>query len=168
MSQGPYPPGYEPDDPPGAGVGRGSARVPQPDRGGPQGRDGSSGYPAPQYAGPEAPQDPHGQYRRPQPPQYGGEAPGGYGGQQPSGGDGAPPSRGRRGLIIGVAVGVIVVLALGAVGVFYFLSSGSSNSFAVNSCVRKARDKAESVSCSTAGSFRVVSKVNTPTQCPDQ
>src|SRR5436305_607484 len=101
MSQGPYPPGYEPDDPPGAGVGR--AR-----------------------------------------------------------------SRGRRGLIIGVAVGVIVVLALGAVGVFYVLSAGSSNSFAVNSCVRKARDKAESVSCSTAGSFRVVSKVNTPTQCPDQ
>src|SRR6266576_2098782 len=106
MSQGPYPPGYEPADgsepprrPPGEGYpesGRGSARVPQPDWPAQQRQDGSSSYPAPQYAGPESPYDPHGQYRRPQ-PTYGGEQPdGGFGGQQ-SGGFGAQPGGGPGG-----------------------------------------------------------------------
>ncbi len=244
MSQGPYPPGYEPAEgpqpprhQPGEGnpaAGRGSARVPQPDWSAQQRQDGSSSYPEPQYAGPESPYDPHGQYRRPQQPGYGGEQPGGgfagdqpgYGAQQPGGGFGSPPGyppgqpgpgqygepghpggygdqtqyhdptqfgdrgaeagrfsalrydeqaggpppeqKSKRGLIIGVVVATIAVLVLAAVAVTYFLSSKSGSSFAVNSCVRRSGDKAESVSCSTAGSFKIVSKVGSPSQCPDQ
>jgi len=248
MSQGPYPPGYDPADgpqpprrQPGDGYpepSRGAARAPQPDWAAQQRPEGgsTSNYPAPGYAGPESPNDPHNQYRRPsydgdpgggqpgggfgQPGGgYGGGQPGGYGAappypQQPGqyGGDpgqygaepgrygdptqyhdptqygergpeagrfgslryeegpgGAPPERkSRRGLIIGVVVAVVAVLVLGAVGFFFLVSSNSGSNFAVNSCVRRSGDKAESVTCSTSGSFKIVSKVGSPSQCPDQ
>jgi hypothetical protein len=248
MSQGAYPPGYDPADgpepprrPPGEAWGQ-----PQRPEGGP-----TSGYPTPQYAGPESPNDPHSQYRRPQPPygggeqgggyggeqggSYGGEQGGGYGGEQGGygggpGGFGAPggfgspppygqpqqpggfgdpgryadptqyhdptqygergpeggrfsalryeepgggppppaPTKSKRGLIIGVVVATVAVLVLAAIGVTYFLSSKGGSNFAVNSCVRRSGNKAESVNCSTSGSYQIVSKVSSPSQCPDQ
>jgi hypothetical protein len=239
MSQGSYPPGYDPADgpqPPRRGdgypePGRGAARVPPPDWNAQQPEGGpTSGYPTPGYAGPESPNDPHGQYRR---PSYGGEPGGGFGAQpggggfgQPDGGYGqqgggygaAPPypqqpgqygtdpgryadptqyhdptqfgdrgqepgrfgslrydettggppePKSKRGLIIGVVAAVVAVLILGAVGFYFLVSSKSSNNFAVNSCVRRSGDKAESVNCSTSGSFKIVSKVSSPNQCPD-
>ncbi len=277
MSQGPYPPGYDPADDappparrPGEGypdappTGRASARVPQPEWPAPQRPESGapSSYPTPHYAGPESPQDPHAQFRRPQPygeqPPYGGPPGGGYGGQgggtygtpqggtygSPAGGFGGPPpergpggygggtyppqpgqydpgqpgqydpgqpgqydpgrpsqygdptqqpygdseggpysalrydqagpggpppqQKSRRGLIISVVVAAVAVLALAAVGVTYFMSSKGGSNFAVDSCVRKSGDKAESVSCSTSGSYKIVSKVGSPSQCPDQ
>ena len=90
--------------------------------------------------------------------------------EEPAGGppEQAPP-KSKRGLIIGVVVATVAVLVLAAIGVTYFLSSKSSSSnFAVNSCVRRSGDKAESVNCSTSGSFKIVSKVGSPNQCPDQ
>jgi hypothetical protein len=48
------------------------------------------------------------------------------------------------------------------------LSSKSSNNFVVNSCVKRSGDKAQSVSCSTSGAYQIVSKVGSPSQCPDQ
>jgi hypothetical protein len=228
MSQGPYPPGYEPADGadprgrqpregyPDPPTGRASARVPQPDWSQQRPDSGApSSYPTPQYAGPESPQDPHSAYRRPgeQPgfggtygsagaptfpppgqygesPQYGGEPgrsgqygdPTQYGDrgsetrfsalrydEQPPGGPGGPPpAKSRRGLIIGVVIAAVAVLALAAAGVTWLLSSKSGNNFAVNSCVKRSGDKAESTSCSTSGSYQIVSKVGSPSQCPDQ
>jgi hypothetical protein len=82
----------------------------------------------------------------------------------------APPEqqKSKRGLVIGVVIAAVAVLALAGAGVVYFLSSSGSSSFAVNSCVKKSGDKAESVSCSTTGSYQIVSKVSSPSQCPDQ
>ena len=88
--------------------------------------------------------------------------------EAPGGPGGPPPTKSKRGLIIGVVIAAVAVLALAGVGVTWMLSSKSSNNFAVNSCVKRSGDKAESVSCSTAGSFQIVSKVGSPGQCPDQ
>jgi len=79
-----------------------------------------------------------------------------------------PPKKSKRGLIIGIVIAAVVVLALAAGGITYLLSSKSTSTFAVNSCVKRSGDKAETVSCSTAGSYQIVSKVGSPSQCPDQ
>lgn len=91
------------------------------------------------------------------------EAPGGLGGP-----GGPPPAKSKRGLIIGVVIAAVAVLALAAVGVTWMLSSKTGNNFAVNSCVKRSGDKAETVNCSTSGSYQIVSKVGSPSQCPDQ
>lgn len=88
--------------------------------------------------------------------------------EPPGGPGGPPPAKSKRGLIIGVVIAAVAVLALAAVGVTWMLSSKSGNNFAVDSCVKRSGDKAESVSCSTSGSFKIVSKVGSPSQCPDQ
>jgi hypothetical protein len=88
--------------------------------------------------------------------------------EAPGGPGGPPPAKSKRGLIIGVVIAAVAVLALAAVGVTWMLSSKSSNNFAVNSCVKRSGDKAETVSCSTSGSYQIVSKVGSPSQCPDQ
>ena len=88
--------------------------------------------------------------------------------EAPGGPGGPPPAKSRRGLIIGVVIAAVAVLVLAAVGVTWMLSAKSTSNFAVNSCVKRSGDKAESVSCSTAGSFQIVSKVGSPSQCPDQ
>ena len=107
------------------------------------------------------------------PTQYGDRAPEGrFSGlrydEPPGGPGGPPPAKSKRGLIIGVVIAAVAVLALAAVGVTWMLSSKSGNNFAVNSCVKRSGDKAETVSCSTSGSFQIVSKVGSPSQCPDQ
>lgn len=83
--------------------------------------------------------------------------------------DGAP-AKSKRGLIIGIVVAAVLLLALVAGGVTWFLSRSSSGAddFAVNSCVKKSDTKAVSVSCSTDGAYQIVSKVETVDKCPDR
>ena len=83
--------------------------------------------------------------------------------------DGAP-TKSKRGLVIGVVVAAVLVLALVAGGVTWFLSRSSSSAgdFAVNSCVKKSDTKAVDVSCSTDGAYQIVSKVETVDKCPDR
>lgn len=80
----------------------------------------------------------------------------------------APP-KSRRGLIIGIVVAAVVVLALAGGGIFMFLNKTSTNaSFAVNSCVKKSDDKAVAVACTENGAYQIVSKVDTIDKCPDK
>jgi hypothetical protein len=82
--------------------------------------------------------------------------------------DEAPP-KSRRGLIIGIVIAAVVVLALAGTGVTWALSKKSSgSSFAVNSCVKKSDNKAVAVDCSTAGAYQIVSKVDGVEKCPDK
>jgi hypothetical protein len=46
--------------------------------------------------------------------------------------------------------------------------TSESSSFAVNSCVKKADDKAIAVSCTDAGAYQITSKVPTVDKCPDK
>jgi flagellar basal body-associated protein FliL len=85
-------------------------------------------------------------------------------------GAGAPSAKSKRGLIIGIVVAAMVVLALAGAGVTWLLSKsgGSASDFAVNSCVKKSDAEAVSVSCSTDGAYQIVSKVETVDKCPDR
>jgi hypothetical protein len=79
------------------------------------------------------------------------------------------PRKSRRGLIIGIVVAAVVVLALAGAGVFIFLNKTSNAAtFAVNSCVKKSDDKAVAVSCTETGAYQIVSKVDTVDKCPDK
>jgi hypothetical protein len=203
MSQGSYPPGYEPADgaqPPGRQpyepyegyqdqpTRRSSARIPQqqpewPAPGPPRTEGfasppGSYGGGQPTYR-PES--DQYGGYSDPSRDPYGAPGRDPYGDpsrQEPSryGNlrydeegdlDGPPPGKRRRGLIIGVVVAAVMLIALAAVGVTYFMSSNSNTSFAVGSCVQKSGDKAVGAACSVNGAYQILSKVDSPTKCPD-
>ena len=92
----------------------------------------------------------------PRPGQYG-TPPGQYG----------TPAKSRRGLIIGISAAAVVVLVLAIVGIVLATSSGGST-FAVNSCVKRSGGNAVSTSCTSDGAYKIVSQVNSPTQCADQ
>jgi hypothetical protein len=78
----------------------------------------------------------------------------------------ARPGR-RKMLIIGLVVaGVLVLLA--AVGFVAMNALGSSNSFAVGSCVKQDGDEAKQVDCDEDGAFSVVSKASKKEECADQ
>ena len=79
------------------------------------------------------------------------------------------PKKSKRGLIIGVVIAAVLVLALAGTGVFLLLNKTSkSASFAVNSCVKKSDDKAIAASCTETGSYQIVSKVDSVDKCPDK
>ncbi len=153
------PGGYPPPDPPGRGpnpagtYGGGQYGTPRGER---DGQYGAGPYEPPsQY-------EPPGQYDRAEPGRFSNlrydEEPGGA----------PPPAKSKRGLIIAIVVAAVVVLALAAVGVTYFMSSQSSgNTFAVGSCVQKSGDKAVGTACTTSGAYQILSKVDSPSKCPD-
>jgi len=79
------------------------------------------------------------------------------------------PRKSKRGLIIGIVIAAVLVLALAGAGVFLLLNKTSkSASFAVNSCVKKSDDKAIAASCGDAGAYQITSKVDTVDKCPDK
>jgi hypothetical protein len=79
------------------------------------------------------------------------------------------PRKSKRGLIIGVVIAAVVLLGLAGAGVFLFLNKTSTNaSFAVNSCVKKADDKAVAAACTETGAYQIVAKVDTVDKCPDK
>jgi hypothetical protein len=82
----------------------------------------------------------------------------------------APPAKSKRGLIIGIVIAAVVVLALVGGGIFWVMSKNSNTAtdFAINTCVKKSDSKAVSVACSTDGAFQIVSKVETVDKCPDK
>jgi hypothetical protein len=103
--------------------------------------------------------------------QYGGEpsmSRFGPGGQDEQDGDREPPRKSRRGLIIGLAVAGVVIIALAAVALVVSMSGAKSSDYAVGSCVKQSGDKATSTSCSDAGSYSIVTKTDSPTKCTDQ
>jgi hypothetical protein len=78
------------------------------------------------------------------------------------------PRKSKRGLIIGVVIAAILVLALAGAGVFVVLNKTSNSSgFAVNSCVKKADKQAIAVSCTETGAYQIVAKVPSVDKCPD-
>jgi hypothetical protein len=80
-----------------------------------------------------------------------------------------PRTGSKRGLIIGIVIAAVVVLALAGGGVTWALSQKSSgSSFAVNSCVKKSDDKAVAVDCSSSGAYQIVSTVDGVDKCPDK
>ena len=82
--------------------------------------------------------------------------------------DREPPRKNRRGLIIGLAVAGVVIIALAAVAVVVSMSGNKASDYAVGSCVKQSGDKAASVSCSDAGAYSIVTKTDSPTKCADQ
>jgi hypothetical protein len=78
----------------------------------------------------------------------------------------APPAKRRRGLVIGVAVTAVVVVALAAVGITLMLNTGGK-SFPVGSCVKQQGTKATKVDCSSSDAYSIVSRVNDRSLCPD-
>lgn len=106
----------------------------------------------------------------------GSDGPGGfasYGGQRVELGQRgeAPPieaegRKSRRGLVIGLTVAVVLVVVLGAVAIVLSMSKGDS--YAVGSCVKKSGDKAVSATCTDADAYKITSKVDSSTKCPDQ
>jgi hypothetical protein len=84
------------------------------------------------------------------------------------GAPGTAPSapKSRRGLIIGLAIGAVVLVVLAAVGITLALSSGS-NTYSVGSCVKQSGDTAQKVDCSSAGAYSIVAKVDRQSACPD-
>jgi hypothetical protein len=81
---------------------------------------------------------------------------------------GEPPRKSRRGLVIGLAIAGVVIIALAAIAVVVSMSGNKSSDYAVGSCVKQSGDKAASVSCSDSGAYSVVSKTDSPTKCADQ
>jgi len=141
----------------------------------PAGSPGQFGANQPTQYG-AAPVGAPGQFGANQPGQYG--APGQYGSApdpamarfrpDESDGDGQPPAKSRRGLIIGLAVAGVVLVALAAVAIVASMSGGKSGNYPVGSCVKQSGDKATSVSCSESGAYTVVSNVDSPSKCSDQ
>jgi len=108
-------------------------------------------------------------YGGPGQPPYAGPEPGRFAGLRYDDPAIEQPTRSKRGLIIGVVVAAVVVLVAIGVGVFLALSkTSSSNSLAVNSCVKKADDKAIAVACTDGSAYRIVSKVDAVDKCPDK
>jgi hypothetical protein len=81
----------------------------------------------------------------------------------------SPPTRkNRRALTIGLVVtAVLVLLAVAGTGIVLALNNASANTFAVNSCVKKSGSSAVKASCSEGDAYRILSKVDNPTDCPD-
>jgi hypothetical protein len=116
-----------------------------------------------------------GQYGGNQAGQYG--APGQYGsapdpamarfrpgsGDEP--GDGQPEAKNRRGLIIGLAIAGVVIVALIAVAVVASMSGDKSGDYAVGKCVKQSGDTATSVACSESGAYSIVNKVDSASKC---
>jgi hypothetical protein len=161
------PAGGRAPNPAGTYGGGGPYGTPYGERDAPPGGPGQYREPGPyrepgQYGEP-GPYGESGQYDRPEPSRFGGLR---Y--DDEPGPDGAAPAKSKRGLIIGVVVAAVVVLVLAAVGVTYFMSSQSSgNAFAVGSCVQKSGDRAVGAGCSTSGAYQILSKVDSPSKCPD-
>ena len=84
------------------------------------------------------------------------------------GADGQPPAKSRRGLIIGLAIAGVVLVALAAVAIVASMSGDKSGNYAVGQCVKQSGDKATNVSCSESGAYSIVSKVDSPSKCSDQ
>jgi hypothetical protein len=153
------PPAAPPSSPPpAAGRASGSASVP-----------GAGGY------GPQQTFNPPGTYGTPaaqaHPPQpgYAGPEPGRFANLRYDDPAIEQPAKSRRGLVIGIVIAAVVVLALVGAGVFVLLNKTSNSaSFAVNSCVKKSDDKAIAASCTETGSYQIVSKVDSVDKCPDK
>jgi hypothetical protein len=80
----------------------------------------------------------------------------------------AAPRKGRRGLIIGVVAGcVLLLLALAATGITIALNR-TATSFSVDSCVKRKGEDAVKASCDDSAAYKVVSKVDKKESCPDQ
>ncbi len=103
--------------------------------------------------------------------QYGGDpAMGRFGpnGQDEPAADPGPARKSRRGLLIGLALAGVVIIALAAVAVVVSMSGNKASDYPVGSCVKQSGDKAASASCSDSGAYSVVTKTDSPTKCADQ
>lgn len=74
----------------------------------------------------------------------------------------------KKGLLIGVAVAVLVVLGAGGVSVAMLLNRSGGGDFKVGTCVKQSGTTAVSVKCTDKSAFEVVSKVGSQANCPDQ
>jgi hypothetical protein len=80
----------------------------------------------------------------------------------------ARESRGKQKLVIVGLIGLAAVLLLGTLGFVAFKALGSSNNFAVGSCVKQEGNRAKEVDCDENGAFSVVSKETKREDCADQ
>jgi hypothetical protein len=125
----------------------------------------SGGYPAQTYGGPEQPAygaAPDQQYQPGQQydPGQGFPEPG----ARPP--DQADPAKRRKLLLVFGIVAVVALLAAIGTGVTLAFK-GSNASFNVGDCVKQSGSKAVEASCSEGDAFKVVSKVDDHTKCPD-
>jgi hypothetical protein len=70
--------------------------------------------------------------------------------------------------VIIALIAVAALLLLGAGGFVAFKVLGSSNNFAVGSCVKQDGNNAKQVDCDESGAFSVVSKETKREDCADQ
>jgi hypothetical protein len=160
----------------GSSGGFGGAPVPQPPSSAPPGGPGTASSGRASVPVPGTPTFSPGTYGAPAPssgatppPPYPGPEPGRFANLRYDDPVVEPRPKSKRGLIIGIVVAAVVVLALAGAGVFMFLNKTSNTAtFAVNSCVKKSDDKAVAVSCTETGAYQIVSKVDTVDKCPDK
>jgi hypothetical protein len=84
----------------------------------------------------------------------------------PTGPDETDPAKRKKLLLILGVVGVIAVVALIVTGVALAMR-GTGGTFAVGDCVKQSGSKAVKAGCGEASAFRVVSKVDKQSDCPD-
>lgn len=73
----------------------------------------------------------------------------------------------RRNVVVAAVAGIVLVLVIAGIAIAA-LGSGGGSQFEVGSCVKQAGDQAKPVSCSTQGSYTIVSKVDSQDKCPDK
>jgi hypothetical protein len=91
---------------------------------------------------------------------------------RPAGTDTAPsaepkPER-KGGIIIGVLVGCVALLAIAFGGLFLVDKIFNGPSFVVGDCVKQSEKTAVRADCSETGAFQVKAAVTSPEQCQDQ
>jgi flagellar basal body-associated protein FliL len=91
-----------------------------------------------------------------------------YGGAPPPGRSTATGSSGKKKLLVIGIIAVAALLLLGTAGFVAFKVLGSSNNFAVGSCVKQEGSRAKQVDCDDDGAFTVVSKETKREDCADQ
>ncbi|GIH05811.1 hypothetical protein Rhe02_38780 [Rhizocola hellebori] len=90
---------------------------------------------------------------------------------KPAGTDPAPaepkPER-KGGIIVGVLVGCVALLAIAFGGLFLVDKIFNGPSFAVGDCVKQSDTEAVKADCGESGAFQVKEAVTSPDQCQDQ
>jgi len=81
-------------------------------------------------------------------------------------GDDGPGRTRHTWRIAGIVAIVLLVIGLGA-GALYYTSRPNSPSYQIGACVQHSGDKVVAASCSTPGSYKIVSKVTDPAACPN-
>jgi hypothetical protein len=79
-----------------------------------------------------------------------------------------PKPERKGGIIIGVLVGCVALLAIAFGGLFLVDKIFNGPSFAVGDCVKQSENVAVRADCGETGAFQVKAAVTSPDQCQDQ